>query len=89
MGAPCAFTGTGWNSWRPPQDEDLVSDGWTDIIRNLGAAVAARAGGSPGLTPQELGRQMELADFRKMNQIRARVDSTVTDPATAEALKPW
>ena len=29
------------------------------------------------------------ADFKKMNQIRARVDATVQDPATAEALKPW
>ena len=72
------------------QDEDLVSDGWTDIIRNLGAAVAARAAreGS-GLSPQELGREMELSDFRKMNQVRARVDALVEDPATAEALKPW
>jgi cyclohexanone monooxygenase len=72
-----------------PQDEDLVSDGWTDIIRNLGAAVAARAGGASGMTPAELGRQMELADFKKMNQIRARVDAVVADPKTAEALKPW
>jgi cyclohexanone monooxygenase len=72
-----------------PQDEDMVSDGWTDIIRNLAAGLAARAAGSPGLTPEELGRQMELADFKKMNQIRARVDATVGDRATAEALKPW
>ena len=32
---------------------------------------------------------MELADFEKMEQIRARVDDLVEDPATAEALKPW
>ena len=70
------------------QDEDMVSDGWTDIIRNLGAAVAARAGAG-SMSPHELGREMELADFKKMNQIRARVDATVQDPATAEALKPW
>jgi cation diffusion facilitator CzcD-associated flavoprotein CzcO len=31
----------------------------------------------------------ELADFAKMEEIRARVDGIVTDPATAEALKPW
>ena len=31
----------------------------------------------------------ELADFAKMEEIRARVDSIVTDAATAEALKPW
>ena len=70
------------------QDEDMVSDGWTDIIRNLGAAVAARRGDT-AMSPQELGQEMELADFRKMNQIRARVDALVQDPATAEALKPW
>ena len=32
---------------------------------------------------------MELADFEKMEQIRARVESVVEDPATAETLKPW
>ena len=32
---------------------------------------------------------MELADFQKMEEIRARVDAIVKDPATAEALKPW
>jgi len=32
---------------------------------------------------------IELADFRKMNQIRARVDAVVKDKKTAEALKPW
>jgi cation diffusion facilitator CzcD-associated flavoprotein CzcO len=70
------------------QDEDLVSDGWTDIIRNLGSGVTARlAAGAIDL--EELGRAMEMADFRKMNQVRARVDATVTDPATAEKLKPW
>jgi cyclohexanone monooxygenase len=74
-----------------PQDEDLVSDGWTDIIRNLASGVAARmaAGDATALQPEELARQMELSDFKKMNQIRARVDETVQDAATAEALKPW
>ena len=33
---------------------------------------------------------MELADFEKMEQIRARVDAIVKrSEATAEALKPW
>jgi cation diffusion facilitator CzcD-associated flavoprotein CzcO len=30
-----------------------------------------------------------MADFEKMEEIRARVDSIVKDPATAEALKPY
>ncbi len=70
------------------QDEDLVSDGWTDIIRNLGAGVAARAA-TGGMDAQELGRMMEISDFKKMNQVRARVDTTVSDAATAAKLKPW
>ena len=72
-----------------PQDEDLVHDGWTDIIRNLGAAVVARMAAGGAMSPEELGRQMELSDFKKMNQVRARVDTLVHDPATAEKLKPW
>jgi len=71
-----------------PQDEDLVSDGWTDIFRNLGpgAAVYAARG---GVALEDLGRLIEISDFKKMNQIRARVDATVKDRKTAEALKPW
>lgn len=34
-------------------------------------------------------KQMELADFRKMEAIRARVDQLVEDGDTAEALKPY
>ena len=71
-----------------PQDEDLVSDGWTDIFRDLGPGAAARAV-QGGVAPEELGQMIELSDFKKMNQVRARVDATVNDPKTAEALKPW
>ncbi|MDE0348418.1 MAG: monooxygenase, partial [Gammaproteobacteria bacterium] len=31
----------------------------------------------------------EIEDFRKMNEIRSRVDDAVADPQTREALKPW
>jgi len=44
---------------------------------------------SGAVSPEEMARQVELADFKKMNQVRARVDATVKDPKTAEALKPW
>ncbi|HKF28663.1 MAG TPA: NAD(P)/FAD-dependent oxidoreductase, partial [Candidatus Binataceae bacterium] len=66
---------------------DLVNDGWTDIIRNL-AALLPRKEPDPDKR-HDMGKMMELADFKKMNQVRARVDSIVTDKATAEALKPW
>ena len=69
------------------QDEDLVNDGWTDIIRSL-ISIAAVRGDRP-MSPEEIAAEMELADFRKMNQIRARVEHTIGHPDTAEALKPW
>ena len=70
-----------------PADVDLMNDGWTDIIRNL-AALLPRKEAAPDKR-HDMGKIMELADFKKMNQIRARVDSIVKDKATAEALKPW
>jgi cyclohexanone monooxygenase len=72
-------------------EEDLVRDGWTDIFRNLtGVAVreASRRIGRP-ITREERDELIVLADYRKMNQVRARVDAIVEDRATAEALKPW
>jgi cyclohexanone monooxygenase len=36
-----------------------------------------------------MGRVLEMADFEKMNQIRARAAAVVKDPKTAEALKPY
>jgi len=72
-------------------DEDLVHDGWTDIFRNLTGAAAKEASRKLGrrLTSEERGELMAVADYRKMNQVRARVDAIVKDPATAALLKPW
>ncbi len=70
-----------------PQEEDLVSDGWTDLIGKL--VVGMRQGASADLSPEGIARAVELADFEKMEEIRARVDSIVLDPETAEALKPY
>ena len=41
------------------------------------------------MSDEERLRTVDMADFAKMEEIRARVDSIVTDRATAEALKPW
>ncbi|HEX2591032.1 MAG TPA: NAD(P)/FAD-dependent oxidoreductase [Rhizomicrobium sp.] len=69
-----------------PYTEDLVNDGWTSIFRNV---MAIPKSDTP-LTPQQIGEIMENADFKKMNEIRKRVDDTVTeDKDAAEALKPW
>jgi cation diffusion facilitator CzcD-associated flavoprotein CzcO len=69
------------------QEEDLVNDGWTDIIRKLLSMMLAEE--NPDLSPEAINKTMEMADFMKMEQIRARVESIVDDPATAEALKPY
>jgi cation diffusion facilitator CzcD-associated flavoprotein CzcO len=69
-----------------PQEKDMVSDGWTEAVRNIGGFFVA---GSNNISPEERARAMEYADFKKMNEIRARIDAIVEDKATAEALKPW
>ncbi|MDP6979659.1 MAG: NAD(P)/FAD-dependent oxidoreductase [Myxococcota bacterium] len=70
-----------------PQAEDLVNDGWTDLIGKL--LVGLAKGDGTEMSPEGIARSVELADFEKMEEIRARVDSIVEDPATAEALKPY
>ncbi|MBU9369996.1 NAD(P)/FAD-dependent oxidoreductase [Burkholderia multivorans] len=68
------------------QDEDLVHDGWTDIIRSLKTSGVQR---NVNVPPEQMARDLELADFRKGNQVRARVDSIVREKRTAEGLKAW
>jgi len=68
------------------QAEDLVADGWTDIIRKLLVLVQQDAGGNAA---RDIMKTMELADFQKMEQIRARASQIVKNPETAEALKPY
>jgi cyclohexanone monooxygenase len=67
--------------------EDLVQDGWTDIIGNI--LLLARKKMEAGEAVENPAELMQLADFKKMEQVRARVDAVVEDPDTAEALKPW
>jgi cyclohexanone monooxygenase len=68
-------------------EEDLVNDGWTDIIGNL--IMLMRKQAEAGKSPDDVATTMQLADFQKMESVRARVDAVVKDQATAEALKPW
>jgi cyclohexanone monooxygenase len=70
-----------------PQEEDLVSDGWTDIFKNLQTILASEDDSKMSSEDQELAG--EIADFQKMEQVRARADSVVKDGSTAEALKPY
>ncbi|MDT5204669.1 MAG: hypothetical protein QOD34_1305 [Mycobacterium sp.] len=58
-------------------EEDLVDDAWTSLTKKMPIVNE----GGPNAA--------EMADFAKMEEIRARVEDIVTDAATAEALKPW
>jgi cation diffusion facilitator CzcD-associated flavoprotein CzcO len=67
--------------------EDLVGDQWTSLFKMLGNLLANKE--RSGLSDHEVALLAEIADFQKMNEVRERVASTVSDPQTAEALKPW
>jgi len=71
------------------QDEDLVSDGWTDILRRLTGRASENANANAKMDIHQLAERRQLLDFEKMEQIRNRVSSVVRDPSTAEALKPY
>jgi cation diffusion facilitator CzcD-associated flavoprotein CzcO len=67
-----------------PVTEDLVDDGWTDM-----KTTAIFGSESNSLDPAKMMEAMALADYEKMERIRARVDQIVKDKTTAEKLKPW
>ena len=67
-------------------EEDLIQDGWTEIIRNL---ISMANNHGKGLQRFEIAEMMELADFQKMEQVRARAQDIVNDPVIAESLKPY
>lgn len=68
-------------------DVDLTMDGWTDITKRIMQKLFEQD--PPDLTPRGFERAYHDSDDEKMTEIRERVDAIVTDPATADALKPW
>ncbi|MBM7443214.1 NAD(P)/FAD-dependent oxidoreductase [Streptomyces sp. HB132] len=67
--------------------EDLVNDAWTSTARLQEKLIPTDA--YADVPAEERERAYEIADFQKMNEIRARVDALVEDRETAEKLKPW
>ena len=70
-----------------PVEEDLVGDKWTSLFKKLSELLTGKE--DSDLSDEGMALMSEIADYQKMNEIRTRVSSTVTDPETAEALKPW
>ncbi|OYU36656.1 NAD(P)/FAD-dependent oxidoreductase [Novosphingobium sp. PASSN1] len=67
--------------------EDLIDDGWTHLYHDTVTALK-RPDGSR-VSADEFAEAMEIADFRKGNDIRDRITRTVQDERTAAGLKPW
>ncbi|KXG50483.1 uncharacterized protein PGRI_069740 [Penicillium griseofulvum] len=67
----------------PLPDIDLVDDGWSKM-QSFSALI-----GSPSGLDQDHLKRMHRLDLRRQEAIRHRVEATVTDQATARALKPW
>ena len=78
------FTG---NQTMGVADEDLVMDGWTDLSRRVRERIRSLPADQMNL--QAIMEAIEDADFEKMSEIRSRVDTIVTDKATAHNLKAW
>ncbi|NKB99960.1 MAG: NAD(P)-binding protein [Pseudomonadales bacterium] len=68
-----------------PQSEDLVNDGWTDLIGKMMNQFQNMKEGDN----MSLEEMIEMANFEKMEEIRGRVDQLVADPDVAEKLKPY
>ncbi|MEU6161393.1 NAD(P)/FAD-dependent oxidoreductase [Streptomyces sp. NPDC047130] len=67
-------------------EQDLVADRWTSSAGLLEKLLPSfrRQGDRTAFEAA-----YETADAAKMNELRARVERVVTDPETAEKLKPW
>ncbi|WP_350351713.1 NAD(P)/FAD-dependent oxidoreductase [Microbacterium sp. A8/3-1] len=70
-----------------PVDELLVTDGWTRTPALQRHILSGSVDDSVSEEEREV--RDEFADAAAMNRIRARISEIVSDPITAEALKPW
>ncbi|WP_072801601.1 flavin-containing monooxygenase [Rhodococcoides yunnanense] len=70
-----------------PVEVDMTADGWTSTAELQRKVVTGRI--DSALPTDERERIEEIVDATKMAGIRARIDEVVTDPETAEKLKPW
>jgi cyclohexanone monooxygenase len=83
------FTANTMGGFGAAGDEDLVQDGWTDISRRVKAKLVELTSSGEAFGADVLLDAFEDADFEKMEEVRARVDSLVQDTATAQGLKAW
>ena len=68
-----------------PQEIDLVNDRWTDLFKSLSELMSS----DQTISMEDMAVMAEIADYKKMNKLRDRVEGTVMDSEAVEALKPW
>ena len=68
-------------------EPDLICDIWTELSRNLAAKLQAQDW--PEISFEQYMQMREREDDGVMERLRHRVEQSVTDPDTAEALKPY
>ena len=68
-------------------EEDLVNDGWTELSRRVREKIMELA--PEDRVPEKMWQAYEDADFEKMSEIRARIDTIVAQEKTADELKAW
>ncbi|MEL7546966.1 MAG: NAD(P)/FAD-dependent oxidoreductase [Pseudomonadota bacterium] len=68
-------------------EEDWVMDGWTELSRRIREKIMELP--PTKWTPDKVLEAFEDADYEKMNEIRDRVDTIVSDGDTAADLKAW
>lgn len=66
-----------------PEEIDLVDDAWTWSFKNVRRVFEADK------TQMASREEIDLADYLRMEEVRARVAAIVEDQTTADALKPW
>jgi cyclohexanone monooxygenase len=64
----------------------LVQDGWTSQVRGVFELLAEL---DPPPSAEEFAALTDLVDLKYTDDVRKRVDETVTDPETREKLKAW
>jgi cyclohexanone monooxygenase len=58
-----------------PVEKDLVDGGWTDTLKALtGFFGQSEKGDKKSISAEEASELLQLADYKKMEQIRQRVD---------------
>lgn len=70
---------------KPNPAEEQVRDGWTDVTHNADKMAL----GKRRLSAAQKKELREIADLKKMQEIRNRVSELVEDEETAEALKAY